>query len=111
MLGPLSPLPQLIHLADRFSSPRYPQCAAFYCLSCAGLSWALSMMQRGEIRQKYNLPGSGCGDCVRACCCAPCDLLQQDKEVTYREQLRMGETQTINIQPGKIGNMQYGNPQ
>jgi hypothetical protein len=27
------------------------------------------MMQRGEIRKKYNLKGDGMTDCLCACCC------------------------------------------
>ena len=38
------------------------------------------MMKRGEMRQQYNLDGSGAGDCARAYCCNGCDLIQQEKE-------------------------------
>lgn len=66
------------------------------------------MMQRGEIRQKYGLKGNGCTDCLMACCCTPCDLTQQDKEVQTRE----GEKQAfISQQPGHVESMNYGAPQ
>lgn len=51
----------------------------------------------------------GCTDCLCACCCGPCDLVQQDKEAEFRE----GEmAQFIHVQPEKMnGGMQYGQPQ
>src|SRR5689334_19736482 len=65
------------------------------------------MMQRGEIRQKYGLKGNGCTDCLMACCCTPCDLTQQDKEVKTREE-KMG---LISQQPAAHEGMHYGGPQ
>ena len=46
------------------------------------------MINRGDMRAKYGLKGSGCGDCARAFCCGPCDLTQQDKEAEFRESQR-----------------------
>jgi hypothetical protein len=65
------------------------------------------MMQRGEIRQKYGLKGNGCTDCLMACCCTPCDLTQQDKEVKQRENEKQA---FINQQPGQYETMSYGTP-
>jgi PLAC8 family len=80
------------------------------------------MMQRGEIRKKYGLTGNGkipdntdlnqlltlslkgCTDCLCSCCCAPCDLAQQDKEVEYREGQRVG---MVYVQPNKVENPMY----
>jgi hypothetical protein len=41
-------------------------------------------MQRADIRAKYNLQGSCLTDIAAACCCGLCDLVQQEKEATYR---------------------------
>jgi len=71
-----------------------------------GCQWILQMMQRGEVRSKYGLKGDGCTDCLCACCCVPCDLVQQDKEAQFREQGRAAVTQ----QPGKVEAMSYGAP-
>lgn len=60
------------------------------------------MINRGDIRAKYHLKGNGCTDCLCACCCTPCDMTQQDKEVTYREQKPL-----LAQQPGKEGPMMY----
>ena len=42
---------------------------------------------RGEIRNKYNIPGTYVGDCFTACCCGCCSLIQEQKEL----KLRMGK--------------------
>lgn len=55
-------------------------------------------MNRGDVRATYNLTGNGCKDCLCACCCAPCDLIQQDKEVEHREELG----RPLLDQPGKV---------
>ncbi|KAF1349257.1 PLAC8-domain-containing protein [Lizonia empirigonia] len=78
-------------------------CAIFSGMACAGLSWILPLMNRGEVRDTYNLTGNGCKDCLCACCCAPCDLIQQDKEVEHREELG----RPLLDQPGKVGGMDY----
>ncbi|KAF2475457.1 PLAC8-domain-containing protein [Lindgomyces ingoldianus] len=78
-------------------------CMAFTGLACLGLSFILPMIQRGDIRAKYHLSGNGCKDCLCACCCQPCDLTQQDKEVAWREDHKTGIAQ----QPQQHAPMQY----
>lgn len=80
-----------------------PQCMAFCGLACFGISFVLPMMNRSDVRAKYHLKGNGCTDCLCACCCTPCDLTQQDKEVTYREESK----HLLQAQPGKQENMYY----
>ncbi|KAF1810749.1 PLAC8-domain-containing protein, partial [Eremomyces bilateralis CBS 781.70] len=60
-------------------------CCGYYVIAMCGCHWILQMMQRGEMRSKYQLQGGGCKDCLCACCCTPCDLVQQDKEAEFRE--------------------------
>ncbi|KAF2748507.1 PLAC8-domain-containing protein [Sporormia fimetaria CBS 119925] len=62
-----------------------PSCAAFCGLTCLGVGFILPMISRGDMRAKYALKGDACTDCLLACCCAPCDLTQQDKEAEHRE--------------------------
>lgn len=69
------------------------------------MQWIIQMMQRGEIRKRYGLSGNGCTDCLMACCCGPCDLVQQDKEIEAREAQKVNY---VNVQPEKNGAMQYG---
>jgi len=48
-------------------------------------------MQRADIRRKYNLQGSCITDIAAACCCALCDLVQQEKESEHREKTNPGQ--------------------
>jgi len=43
------------------------------------------LMQRADIRRKYNLQGDFVTDLLTSCCCACCSLIQQEKEVEFRE--------------------------
>ncbi|KAF2726887.1 PLAC8-domain-containing protein, partial [Polyplosphaeria fusca] len=79
-------------------------CVAYTSLTCLGLSFVLPMIQRGNMREKYHLKGNGCNDFLCACCCAPCDLLQQDKESKFREDEK---TSLTSAQPGNSSQMQY----
>ena len=67
-----------------------------------GFAWIMPLLNRGEVRAKYNLTGNDCKDCLCACCCAPCDLMQQDKEVAHREQGK-----PLLDQPGRADAMNY----
>ncbi|KAF2704682.1 PLAC8-domain-containing protein [Pleomassaria siparia CBS 279.74] len=78
-------------------------CCAYTALGFIGLSFILPMISRGDMRAKYHLKGNGCKDCMCACCCGPCDLTQQDKESTWRENQR----DKMNSQPAKVEYMQY----
>lgn len=44
-------------------------------------------MQRADIRDRYHLRGNCAVDIATACCCALCDLVQQEKESEHREPL------------------------
>ncbi|KAJ3050794.1 hypothetical protein HK097_008224 [Rhizophlyctis rosea] len=48
-------------------------CSPFY--SCIGAG------SRGSIRTKYNITGDGCTDWLSHCCCAPCALTQEKREI------------------------------
>lgn len=77
-------------------------CLAFCGLGCLGVSFILPMINRGDVRAKYHLNGNACTDCLCACCCQPCDMVQQEKEIIYREEQRL-----LTQQPGKVEPMQY----
>jgi Cys-rich protein (TIGR01571 family) len=95
--------PYVSHLQPTCTPLTCSQCMAFFGLGCLGVPFILPMMRRGDIRAKYHLKGNGCGDCLCACCCTPCDLTQQDKEVTYREESK----HLLQPQPGKQDGMHY----
>ncbi|KAF2663679.1 PLAC8-domain-containing protein [Microthyrium microscopicum] len=65
--------------------PINTSCLMFVGSSCVGLHWLLGSLQRSEVRQKYNLEGSCITDIAASCCCALCSLVQQEKEVTFRQ--------------------------
>jgi len=59
---------------------------------CTGECWAsacfgtpIHSRQRDEIRHRYKLYGSCCGDCMRHTFCSPCTLCQEEKEIIYRD--------------------------
>ncbi|KAJ5526582.1 cell number regulator 11 [Penicillium frequentans] len=61
--------------------------ATHYCYLC----WVPLMMKRREIRRHFGIGGSSCNDCILACACPCCLLMQQEKEV---------EAQYVRLQSG-----------
>lgn len=51
---------------------------------CLGLGWIFAMMKRTEIRERFQIPGSGVGDCCVSYWCPCCAVIQQDNEVKSR---------------------------
>ncbi|CAG8514766.1 9299_t:CDS:2 [Diversispora eburnea] len=45
------------------------------------LCWIPAAENRGAIRARYNIEGSGCGDCMAHFCCACCALVQEAREL------------------------------
>ncbi|KAI9099436.1 PLAC8 family-domain-containing protein [Phlyctochytrium arcticum] len=45
------------------------------CAPCVGSGG------RGSVRAKYNITGGSCGDLLAHCCCAPCALTQEKREI------------------------------
>ncbi|TEA14062.1 Protein PLANT CADMIUM RESISTANCE 3 [Colletotrichum sidae] len=60
------------------------------CLLYCGISFftgcgcIYAMMKRGEIRERFNIKGSGMSDCCVSYWCPCCALIQQDNEVKTR---------------------------
>ncbi|TFL02845.1 PLAC8 family-domain-containing protein [Pterulicium gracile] len=63
-----------------------------HCLltSCFGMGWVLQIFNRTDIRKRYNIKGSGCGDCCMSFWCNPCALSQQSHELELEEQSFQG---------------------
>ncbi|KAJ7086279.1 PLAC8 family-domain-containing protein, partial [Mycena epipterygia] len=58
-----------------------------YCAAqCCGCGGIVGMMGRGETRARYGIHGGGCNDCLLSCCCAPCTLTQESREIELEEQ-------------------------
>ncbi|KAI3332077.1 PLAC8 family-domain-containing protein [Xylariaceae sp. AK1471] len=69
-------------------------CLIHGAINCfTGCGWIYAMLKRGEIREKYNIEGSGCGDCCVSFWCSCCALIQQDNEVKIREKNAQPVTQ------------------
>mmetsp|Transcript_30642 Transcript_30642/g.98019 ORF Transcript_30642/g.98019 Transcript_30642/m.98019 type:complete len:140 (-) Transcript_30642:303-722(-) len=51
---------------------------------CTGCGFLISMGVRTELRNKYKLPETPCGDCLFNCCCPCCAITQELKEVRTR---------------------------
>lgn len=62
-------------------------CIGFAALNaCCGLGWVLSMMNRGQVRERYGIKGDGCTDCLTEYFCTCCSLIQVEKEIIVRSQ-------------------------
>ncbi|KAJ6557711.1 PLAC8 family-domain-containing protein [Mycena capillaripes] len=64
------------------SSPLSADCVA-QCFGCGGI---VGMMGRRQTRTRYGIHGSGGDDCIMSCCCAPCTLTQESREIELEEQ-------------------------
>jgi len=64
-------------------SPINVSCLGFWASSYFCLHWLPLLIQRHDIKEKYNLDGDCATDCLKAWCCGCCDLIQQDKEAAY----------------------------
>ncbi|KAJ7459857.1 PLAC8-domain-containing protein [Mycena latifolia] len=53
------------------------------CFGCGGL---VGMGGRQLTRARYSIQGDGATDCLLACCCAPCSLTQESRELELEEQ-------------------------
>jgi len=78
---------------------------AALCTCLPPFNFILGLMQRREIKRKYNLEGSGCGDCCKTFCCGCCALIQEENEVLSRTK----KTQAMGGGYQAPGGMHYGN--
>ncbi|KAF2501044.1 PLAC8-domain-containing protein [Lophium mytilinum] len=68
-----------------------------YCLGCFVFTvplipfwWVMGMSTRSEIRHRYGIRGSNKADCMTHCFCAWCALVQEEKELLWQEEQRVG---------------------
>ncbi|GBG77130.1 hypothetical protein CBR_g23456 [Chara braunii] len=66
--------------------------SAIWCLleSFTALGFLYSCGYRTKLRNKYNLPEEPMPDILVHCCCLPCALCQEYKEIRYRATVRDG---------------------
>lgn len=65
-------------------NPLNASCIGFWLSSYFCCHWLPLLLQRHDIKTKYNLDGDFATDCLKAWCCGCCDLIQQDKEAAYQ---------------------------
>ncbi|KAM0949132.1 putative PLAC8 motif-containing protein [Dioscorea sansibarensis] len=49
-----------------------------------GCQWIYSCLNRSKLRAEYSLEESPCNDCLVHCCCEPCALCQEYRELQNR---------------------------
>ncbi|RKU47865.1 hypothetical protein DL546_008638 [Coniochaeta pulveracea] len=70
--------------------PGHLRAMSFDCFIHGGLTllfgsgWIFTMIKRGDIRSRFEIPGSGFGDCCTAFWCQCCQIIQADNEVKAR---------------------------
>lgn len=70
-------------------------CSIAFC-GCGYWQWIIQMMQRGDIRRRHGVDGSGAEDCLMSACCSCCALIQEEREM--RDPLLMGSGQAVGVQ-------------
>ncbi|KAF9560042.1 PLAC8-domain-containing protein [Agrocybe pediades] len=50
------------------------------------MGWILQIGTRRNIRERYNIQGSGMSDCCAPFCCQACDLVQGSREIALEEE-------------------------
>lgn len=61
-------------------------CCLYYLTAQVGFHWVLLMIRRGEIRNRFGIEGSGCGDCCTSYWCPCCVMIQHEKEVEVQSE-------------------------
>lgn len=67
----------------------------YYCLAHVGFASCYSCTYRTKLRASFNLPEDPCADCLVHCCCLPCAVCQE-----YRELKNRGVDPSIGNWPG-----------
>jgi len=66
---------------DMFNS----ECLTYFALLYCGCPCLVHMGHRRDIRQRYNIEGSGGPDFLCTWCCIPCSLTQESREIELEE--------------------------
>lgn len=63
----------------------------FWCATCGALgliTFIPRSLLRSRIREKYEIEGSSSMDCFNSLCCSCCSLIQEAKEIKFREDIK-----------------------
>ncbi|KAJ1437893.1 PLAC8 motif-containing protein [Sesbania bispinosa] len=76
---------QIAEVVDKGSTSCGGSGALYTLISCvSGCGWIYSCFYRSKLRQQYRLKESPCHDCLVHCCCDPCALCQEYRELEHR---------------------------
>ncbi|KAK6532606.1 hypothetical protein TWF281_006788 [Arthrobotrys megalospora] len=89
-------------------SPVNTTCLGFWLSGCICLPWLFQLIQKGEVRERYNIQGDFPIDALKACCCLCCDLIQNDKEVAH--QIAQGNIPAVTQEVKPAEGMTYQAP-
>ncbi|XP_031120177.1 protein PLANT CADMIUM RESISTANCE 7-like [Ipomoea triloba] len=56
----------------------------YFLLACVGCACYYTCTYRTKLRAFFNLPEDPCNDCLVHCCCLPCALCQEHRELMNR---------------------------
>ncbi|CAF4539734.1 unnamed protein product [Rotaria socialis] len=59
-------------------------CCLYSLLGCLGMCWIPHVLKRKILRQKYSLREEPCEDSFATCCCGPCAVCQETRELKAR---------------------------
>lgn len=69
------------------------QCCTWCILAPCSLSILLQCFQRRQIKNRKGIEQNCCFDLTTSCCCGPCGLIQEYKEVRDLSQVEMSQPQ------------------
>ncbi|KOC08475.1 DUF614 domain protein [Aspergillus flavus AF70] len=69
-------------------------CTIFTGLGLIYSHWIIQTIRRGEMRERYGIKGSCCGDCCATFFCSCCALVQEEKEAELRTRAELGYQMT-----------------
>ncbi|KAK1413710.1 hypothetical protein QVD17_35488 [Tagetes erecta] len=98
---PCIPFGQIAEILDKGTTSCAVHGALYTILLLfTGCQCIYSCMYRSKMRQQYMLPEEPCNDCLLHCCCEPCAMCQEYRELKHRG---------FNMSLGWHGNMERQN--
>ncbi|XP_054808711.1 protein PLANT CADMIUM RESISTANCE 9-like [Prosopis cineraria] len=73
----------IAEMVDGGTTPRDGACWVYCCLN-GSMAWLMGSMYRTKLRRLFSLPEEPFSDQFVHCCCAPCALTQEYKELKHR---------------------------
>ncbi|KAL8531660.1 hypothetical protein ACS0TY_008305 [Phlomoides rotata] len=81
---PCIPAGQIIEIIDRGTTSSGSACGIYAALHMVHCTWLYASNYRSKLRALFNLPEAPCGDHMVHCCCCPCAITQEYRELKNR---------------------------